>query len=83
MHEHCRLPVHSVPVAVQGLPIPFSLPALGGQPGGISGREKLLWASLGEAASCCPPVLLVWLQAIARREARITCLGRIIFTPSV
>ena len=38
-HEHLRLP-HSVPVAVQGLPTPMSLPALGGQPGGKSGMEK-------------------------------------------
>jgi hypothetical protein len=31
---------HSLPFGVQGVPMPFSLPALGGHPGGKSPKEK-------------------------------------------
>ncbi len=54
--------------------MPFSLPLLGGQPGGRSGSETLLVASF--TPSCPPSLVLVELlcplQAAMNSENRIT-----------
>jgi hypothetical protein len=58
---------HCLPLRVHGLPMPISLPVLGGQPAGTSGTRKSSTASLAEPSLACP-ASLPWHAASAKAQ---------------
>ena len=52
--QRSPLEAHSLPPGVQGAPMPFALPALGGHPGGKSPKEKSRLTRSCGAASWLP-----------------------------